>query len=126
VRPARSSVAAALVFAAILGGCGRDDEPVTRPSDAFCDAAVRFEDRLERGASLDEQIRLVRRLVQTAPVEIEADARTFLDALESLRNDPDDPGVRDDPDVKEAVDDVNRFATNGCDLFERDGGGSPL
>jgi hypothetical protein len=119
-------VAAGLVLAAVLGGCARDDEPVTRPSDAFCDAAVKFEDRLERGASLDEQIRLVRRLVQTAPVEIEPDARTFLDALERLRDDPDDPAVRDDPDVEEAVDDVNRFATNGCELFERDGGGSPI
>lgn len=119
-------MAAALVAVAVLVGCARDDEPVTRPSNAFCDAAVRFEDRLERGASLDEQIRLVRRLVATAPAEITPAARTFLDALERLRDDPDDPAVRDDPDVEEAVDDVNRFATNGCDLFERDGGGSPL
>jgi hypothetical protein len=119
-------VAAALVAVAVLVGCARDDEPVARPSNAFCDAVVRFEDRLERGASLDEQIRLVRRLVATAPAEITPDARTFLDALERLRDDPDDPAVRDDPDVEEAVDDVNRFATNGCDLFERDGGGSPL
>jgi hypothetical protein len=110
-----------------LGACRRNDEPVTRPPEAFCQAAIDLEDGLEELVDIDEQIRLVRRLVETAPAEIEADARTFLDALEAVRDDPDNPDLRDDPDVREAVDTVNRFATNGCELPEREsGGGSPL
>lgn len=113
---------------AFLAGCQRSDEPVTRPPDAFCEAAIDLEDGLENLVGIDKQVRLVRRLVETAPPEIEADARTFLDALESVRDDPDNPDLRDDPDVQEAVDNVNRFATNGCELVEREGGGggSPL
>jgi hypothetical protein len=118
---------AALVAATSAAGCRRSDEPVTRPPDAFCEAAIDLEDGLENLVGIDQQVRLVRRLVATAPPEIEGDARTFLEALEAVRDDPDDPDLRDDPDVQEAVDSVNRFATNGCELPEREGGGgSPL
>jgi hypothetical protein len=116
-----------------LTGCGRNDEPVTRPPDSFCEAAIDLEEGLQDLADIDEPRRRarkligpVRRLVETAPPEIEADARTFLDALEAVRDDPDNPDLRDDPDVQEAVDNVNRFATNGCELFEQEGGGSPF
>jgi hypothetical protein len=116
-------VVAALFAVTAVAGCGRSDEPVTRPPDAFCEAAIDLEDGLENLVGIGEQIRLVRRLVETAPPEIEADARTFLDALEAVRDDPDNPELRDDPDVQAAVDNVNRFATNGCELVEREGGG---
>jgi hypothetical protein len=116
-------VVAALFAVTTVAGCGRGDEPVTRPPDAFCEAAIDLEDGLENLVGINEQVRLVRRLVETAPPEIEADARTFLDALEAVRDDPDNPDLRDDPDVQEAVDRVNRFATNGCELVEREGGG---
>jgi hypothetical protein len=115
-------VAVVLVAVSAATGCGRSDEPVTRPPDAFCEAAIDLEDGLENLVGINEQVRLVRRLVETAPSEIEADARTFLDALEAVRDDPDNPDLRDDPDVQEAVERVNRFATNGCELFEQEGG----
>jgi hypothetical protein len=119
---------------ASFAGCQRSDEPVTRPPEPFCQAAIDLEEGLENVADIDETrqrarelIPLVRRLVETAPAEIEADSQTFLDALEAVRDDPDDPELRDDPDVQEAVDNVNRFATQGCELPEREGdGGSPL
>ena len=109
-----------------VAACNRTDEPATAPPDAFCEAAVDLEEGLVEQVGINEQIRLVRRLVETAPAEIEADAQTFLDALEAVRDDPDDPDLRDDPDVREAVDDVNRFASQGCELFEQEGGGSPF
>jgi len=129
---ARSSTAAAitltlLIVGLVAAGCRTADAPATPPSAAFCDAAVRFENRIQRGADIDQQIRLVRRLVDTAPREIKPDARTFLAALEAVREDPDDPALKNDPEVREAVDNLNRFATNGCDLLDQDGGGgSPL
>ncbi|MGQ0804664.1 MAG: hypothetical protein ACT4PI_12490 [Actinomycetota bacterium] len=120
-------VATTLLALTAVAGCRRSDEPVTRPPEPFCQAAIDLEEGLEQLVDIDEQIRLVRRLVETAPAEIEADVRAFLDALEAVRADPDNPDLRDDPDVREAVDNVNRFATNGCELPEREGGGgSPL
>jgi hypothetical protein len=117
----------ACVVVVCAAGCRRSDEPVTRPPESFCQAAIDLEDGLENLVGINKQVRLVRRLVETAPPEIEADARKFLDALEAVRDDPDNPDLRDDPDVQEAVDHVNRFATQGCELPEREGGGgSPL
>jgi len=114
-----------IVMTALLtvAACDRSDDPAVRPPDAFCEAAIDLEDGLENLVGVDEQVRLVRRLVEAAPPEIEADARIFLDALEAVRDDPDNPELRDDPDVQAAVDNVNRFATNGCELVEREGGG---
>jgi hypothetical protein len=114
------------VLAALLGACQRNDDPVAAPPEPFCEAAVDLEEGLVEGVGLEKQIELVRRLVATAPAEIEADAQTFLDALEAVRADPDNPELRDDPDVREAVDRVNRYATQGCELFEQGGGGSPF
>jgi hypothetical protein len=68
----------------------------------------------------------VRRVAETAPRAIAADARVFLDAMEAVRDDPDDPSLRDDPDVQDAVESVERYAIEGCALYERDGGGSPF
>ena len=127
----RLLVLATVTITTALGvaGCRSDDNggAATRPSEAFCRAAERYEDRLVRGARVGEQVRLVRRMVETAPAEIEADAETFLDALEAVQADPDDPDVRDDPEVQEAVENVQRFAIDGCNLLEdEDGGGSPF
>jgi hypothetical protein len=125
-RPVRATAALALAISiAFLGACRRADDDVARPPDPFCEAAIDLEEGLVEQVGIDEQIRLVRRLVETAPAEIEADAQTFLDALEAVRVDPGDPDLRDDPDVREAVDNVNRFASQGCELFEQEGG-SPL
>jgi hypothetical protein len=122
------AVAAALFTTA----CSRGDDAVEPAPEAFCEAVIDLEDGLAELAGEDEdvqirgQIRLVRRVAQTAPVEVRRDARTFLAALEAIRDHPDDQSLRDDPDVEEAVANVERYAIEGCDLFERDGGGSPF
>lgn len=102
-----------------VAGCGNGgDSP--KPPQAFCDAASRYDDRLQRGAELDEQIRLVERIAATAPAKIKADAEKFLDALRRVET---DPSVRDNPDIQRAVDNVNRYAAQGCGFYERRPGG---
>ena len=48
------------------------------------------------------------------------DAQTFLSALRQVQR---DPKVRDNPTVKTAVDNVNRYASNKCGFFNTQGGG---
>ena len=122
-----ASFAFAVLAAAVsVSACARDRDAVEPAPDAFCEAAIDLDRGLERMVDLDRQVRLVRRVAETAPVEIEADARTFLEAMEAVRDDPDDPSLRDDPDVQEAVENVNRYAVEGCALYEQEGGGSPF
>ncbi len=118
----------ALAVAAVVsfGACSRDGDEVARPPEAFCEAAIDLDRGLERMVDPDRQVRLVRRVAETAPADIEADAQTFLEAMEAVRADPDNQSLRDDPDVQEAVENVNRYAVEGCELYERDGGGSPF
>jgi hypothetical protein len=124
-RGMRLVVVVTVALAATLGaGCRSGDDGAANPPAAFCEAAAKYEDRLVNGADIDEQIRLVRRMVETAPAEIKPDTQTFLAALEAVRDDPEDRG---DAAVQEAVENVNRYATSGCDLLEQDGGGgSPI
>jgi len=116
---------AALASVVALGaaaGCSRQGEPTA--SKAFCRAADDYNTELEHArttgkASVERQLPLVEELARTAPAAIEDDARTFLDALERL---PTDPSVRNDRAVKTAVDNVNRFANQACNVYERDSG----
>jgi hypothetical protein len=110
---------ALLATALLVAGC-RDGSSAPKPPAAFCDAATRYDKRVQKGAQLDEQIRLVQRMVETAPAKIKADAETFLDALRRVET---DPSVRDDADVQRAVENVNRYAAQGCGFYERPPGG---
>jgi hypothetical protein len=115
-------VASAILIATnvLVVACGSEGSSAPKPPRAFCDAATRFDDRLSKGADVDEQIRLVQRMVETAPAKIKADAETFLDALRQSKS---DPAVKDDSKIKRAVDRVNRYAAQGCGFYERPGGG---
>jgi len=114
-------VIALLVGAALLAaGCGSEGGDTTKAPLAFCRAAARFDDRLSRGAKLDEQIRLVQRMVDTAPTRIRPDAQTFVDALRRVET---DPSVKDNAKVKKAVENVNRYSAQGCGFYNQSGGG---
>jgi hypothetical protein len=111
-----------LVGAAVLAvGCGSSEggDSPTAPL-AFCKAASRYDDRLSRGAKLGEQVRLVQGMVDAAPAKIRPDAQRFVDALRRVET---DNSVKDDPNVKRAVDNVNRFAAQACGFYEQQGGG---
>jgi hypothetical protein len=118
---ARLLLPAALVAAAALAaGCGSEGGNTAKAPLAFCKAAARYDDRVSRNAKIDEQIRLVQRMVDTAPAKIKANAQTFVDALRQVET---DKSVKDDPRVKRAVEHVNRYAAQGCGFYERQGGG---
>jgi hypothetical protein len=113
-----------LVVTAAIGaaaGCSREETPTA--SRAFCRAADDYNSEIERSqrrgeASIERQLPLVEELARTAPKAIARDARTFVDALEKVEA---DPTVRDDPDVRTAVDNVNRYANQACHVYERNG-----
>jgi hypothetical protein len=110
-----------LVAVAAATGCSREDPPTA--SRAFCRAADEYNDEIEHArqqgeASVERQLPLVEELARTAPRAIARDARTFVDALERVAS---DPSVRRDPQVRAAVDNVNRFANQACNVYERRG-----
>jgi hypothetical protein len=119
--PKRLTAASVLLVAALVGGaCSSDSANAPKAPLAFCKAAARYDDRVSRNAKIDEQVRLVQRMVDTAPARIKADAQTFVDALRRVET---DKSVKDDPNVKRAVESVNRYAAQGCGFYERQGGG---
>jgi hypothetical protein len=117
--PNRHVVAVAVAAALLVGAC-RSSSDAPKAPRSFCAAAADYDDRLSKGAKLDEQIRLVEKIAATAPAKIKADAETFLDALRRVET---DPSVKDDPKIKAAVEEVNRYAAQGCGFYERPGGG---
>jgi len=119
--PKRLAVAAVLVVAVLVGGaCSSESGDAPKAPLAFCQAAARYDDRVSRNAKIDEQIRLVQRMVDTAPAKIKANAQTFVDALRQVET---DKSVKDDPRVKRAVENVNRYAAQGCGFYKQQGGG---
>ena len=119
--PKRLAVAAVLLVAALVGGaCSSESGNAPKAPLAFCKAAARYDDRVSRNAKIDEQIRLVQRMADTAPAKIKANVQTFVDALRRVET---DKSAKDDPNVKRAVENVNRYAAQGCGFYERQGGG---
>jgi hypothetical protein len=104
-----------------LAGCKSSEDAASdlpRPSKEFCQAAARYDKRVQL-AKLPEQIKLVSSIAQHAPVDIEQDATTFLDALK--RRQSGDESVVDNPRIETAVDNVNRRAGQDCGWFKREG-----
>ena len=108
-----------LVLSALsVAGCSGGSSAAPK---AFCDAANRYETELQHEATkgaldLPKQISIVEQIAATAPAAIRNDARTFLAALRRVQQ---DPALRDNPSVKRAVDNVNRFASNRCGFFNQ-------
>jgi hypothetical protein len=114
-------MAVVLLVAALVGGaCSSDSANAPKAPLAFCRAAARYDDRVSRNAKIDEQIRLVQRMVDTSPAKIKADTQTFVDALRRVEA---DPSLKDNPKVKRAVENVNRYAAQGCGFYQQQGGG---
>lgn len=127
-RPVRSrwlALTALLVAATIAAACSGESDAPDAPL-AFCKAAAEYDHRLSTKTEvpLRVQIRLVSDIVDAAPAKIATDAQTFLDALKAVRTESerDDPKP-DDPKIKRAVENVNRYAAQGCDFYARRPGG---
>ncbi len=107
----------------VATACSREEKPPA--SKAFCRAADRYNDELERTQldgkpSIKRQLPIVADLADAAPEAIADDAQTFLDALQ--RRADGDTSVVDDPEIGTAVDNVNRYANKACNVYNRDSG----
>jgi hypothetical protein len=102
--------------------CSRGDEAssLPTPKPGFCEAAQRYDTRVEKGAKLDEQITIVEKMERNAPQDVAADTTTFLRSLQKLA--AGDESVVDNPKVADAVHNVNRRAINGCEFFKKEVG----
>ena len=93
------------------------------PSRAFCQAAYDYDTNLPKlVGKIDAQTELVRKLADHAPEDIAKDAQTYLDAME--RRAAGDKSVVDNPKIQTAVENVNRRATVGCELYKQNQDGT--
>jgi len=123
VQPRRLTALVLLAVVATAAACGGSSEKPT-VNKAFCDAAGRYEKELQRQlkrkvVDVDAQIAIIEDLAEAAPKPIRPEAERFLDALQRVE---DEPELRDDPDIRKAVDDVNRYAAQGCGVYDRRSG----
>jgi hypothetical protein len=108
---------------AIAGCTGESGSSLPTPSAAFCEAARKYDDKLGTltgQSKFTKQIVLVTPMAEHAPKDIKADAELFLDALR--RRADGDTSVAKDPKVERAIENVNRRAVQGCDLYEQQPG----
>jgi len=120
-----------LVLAVFFAWIGQKSNPKLAPAPApFCKAAKRYEAELQRQQiaykrDLGRQITYVEAIAATAPKAVHSDAQTFLDALQSLQSAPNEKAkqaLRDNPDIKQAVVNVNRYWNQRCGVFARQSG----
>jgi hypothetical protein len=104
----------------VLGACsGESGSSLPRPSKAFCQAAYDFDTKAPKLiGKIEEQTALVQKMAATAPKDVAADAQTYLEAMK--RRAAGDKSVIDSPKIKGAVENVERRAANGCDLYKQD------
>jgi hypothetical protein len=128
MRPGYRLAAVVTVAGAIaLAGCkdpGKSSLPT--PNKAFCQAAVKYDEAIQKVTKADQaqrardQLPLVQTMADNAPADIRDAARTFADALR--RRADGDTSVVDSPRVSKAVEDVNRRAGNGCGFYQSQNG----
>ena len=111
---------AAAVVALTVAAAGCSGAAKAAPPKAFCDAANRYEGELDHEQTVGKvdvtkQISIVEQMAAHAPASLRSDTQTFLHALREVGT---DPRLRDNPKVKQAVDNVNRYASNKCGLFD--------
>ena len=123
-RRAVRAVVALGLLAVALTACSRDSESsLPTPSKAFCQAAYDYDTNLPKLiGKIRQQTALVQKLAEHAPKDIAADAQTYLDAME--RRADGDTTVVDNPKIQTAVDNVNRRAADGCELYKQNKDGS--
>jgi hypothetical protein len=119
----RAVVALGLLAAALAACSGDSEKSLPTPSKAFCQAAYDYDTNLPKLiGKIRQQTALVQRLADHAPKDIAADAKTYLDAME--RRAEGDKSVVDNPKIQAAVDNVNRRAASGCELYKQNKDGS--
>jgi hypothetical protein len=123
-RFARFALVGAVALVTILAACSGSEEGLPKPKPGFCEAASRYDKRVERGASIDEQITILEKLQRNAPKDVAADASLFLDSMREFQsgNTKERDAIKADPKIQHAVDQVERRAANGCGFYEQEPG----
>jgi hypothetical protein len=123
MRPLRAAAALVLLAVAVTA-CSRSGTDLAEPKPGFCEAAARYDRRVERNAGIAEQITILEKLERNAPKDVAEDATLFLTTMREFqqgdKNTRDE--IRADPRVQEAVENVNRRAAEGCGFFESEPG----
>jgi hypothetical protein len=120
------AIAALGVLAASLAACSSDSgSSLPTPSKAFCQAAYDYDTNLPKLIGKPrKQAELVKKLAAHAPKDIADDAQTYLDAMN--RAIEGDKSVVDNPKIETAVENVNRRAADGCELYKQNKDGSGI
>ncbi len=119
IRIVTVTVVAALTLVACSGG---DDvaSDLPRPTREFCAAAARDDQAVsQQKLTLAQHEKLTHAIAREAPEDARADARIVWKSFVKLR--AGDTSVVDNPEVKNAIDHVNRRASQDCGWFRRQG-----
>jgi hypothetical protein len=118
------AIAVLALLGALLAACSGDSEAsLPTPSKAFCQAAYDYDTNLPKLiGKIHKQTELVRKLAEHAPKDIAKDAQTYLDAMQ--RRAAGDKSVVDNPKIQTAVENVNRRAASGCELYKQNQDGT--
>ena len=124
MRVLRAVVALGLLGLALTACSGESDQSsLPTPSKAFCQAAYDYDTNLPKLiGKIDQQTALVQKLADHAPKDIAKDAQIYLDAMK--RRAEGDKSVVDNPRIKTAVENVNRRAADGCQLYKQNQDGT--
>jgi len=115
-RLTRVAAVAMVALVVLLAACSDSEQSLPKPKPGFCEAAQRYDHRVERKASIDEQITILEKLARNAPEDVAADAHLFLDSMRKLQ--AGDRSVVGNKKVEAAVEHVDRRAINGCGFYD--------
>lgn len=123
-RRGRVGLVLVLVATLLMAACSSSENKKLSASSAFCRAAERYSTELQHAervgeANASRQLPLIEELARTAPKKIKAEAEIFAQAVRDVKK---DPTVKDRPKVQKAVDAVNRYANQACNVYKRDSG----
>ena len=108
-------------FALVAAGCQQKDDTASdlpRPTRAFCAAAAHYDAAVSsKRVSIAQHVRFTRAIAETAPTDVRRDATVVWHSFEKLR--AGDRSVVDNPEVKAAVEHVNRRAGQDCGWYRR-------
>jgi hypothetical protein len=95
------------------------------PSKAFCQAAYDFDTNAPKlVGKIQKQTELVQQMADHAPKDIAKDAQIYLDAMKRRAAGDTSTKTVDNPEVKQAVVNVNRRAADGCELYKQNQDGT--
>jgi hypothetical protein len=123
MRVLRAALVVGILATALAACSGDSSKSLPTPSRAFCQAAYDFDTNAPKLAGkINKQTELVQEMADHAPKDIADDAHLYLDAMK--RRARGDKSVVDNPKIEKAVDNVNRRATNGCQLLKQNQDGT--